>query len=90
MPKKNGSGSRRPAAIIALCLTIVAMLWTALRLDAQRMEEAALEKACSDSANLAIAFRENIEKTVSALDQLMLTIIAENNRTGPTFTFRRG
>jgi PAS domain S-box-containing protein len=82
MSKDKWAVARLPVGIIGLCLTIIAMLWTVLIFDADRLERAAIEKGRSDASNLAMAFRENVQRTVSAIDQLLLTIIAENNEIG--------
>jgi hypothetical protein len=85
MPKDNPSVARLPLGIIALCAVIVAMLWAALIFDIDRSEKSALKRAGSDAGNLAIAFRENARRTVSAIDQLMLTILTENRETGDEY-----
>jgi diguanylate cyclase (GGDEF)-like protein/PAS domain S-box-containing protein len=85
MSKNNGSGGRVPVRVIAMCLTIVAVLWAALIADGNRSEKMAIKQARSDASNLALAFRENVKRTVSAIDQLMMTIIAENNESGDEF-----
>ena len=82
MAKENKWGARLPVGVIALCLTIVAVLWAALIFDADRSEKTAIRQARGDASNLAIAFRENVSRTLSAIDQLMLTIIAENSESG--------
>jgi two-component system, NarL family, sensor histidine kinase BarA len=82
MSKGNGSVPRAPTGTIGLCLSIVVMLWAALIFDASRSEETAIRQARSDATNLAMALRENVTRTVSAIDQLMITIIAENNESG--------
>ena len=82
MSKDKALVAYRSAEIIALCLTIVAMIWAALLFDADRSQKAAIRQARSDASNLAMAFRENVGRTISAIDQLMITIIAENNEAG--------
>ena len=80
MSRGNESGASPQLGVVTLCLTIVAVLWAALIFDAGRSEKAAINQARGDASNLAMAFRENIKRTVSAIDQLMITIIAENDR----------
>ena len=77
----KGRIARFPFGIVALCLFTVALLWAALIFDIERSKTAAIEEARHNVENLAIAFRENVKRTVSAIDQLMVTVVAENNRT---------
>jgi PAS domain S-box-containing protein len=85
MFKRKLSVAGLPVGIIALCTAIIAVLWAALIFDIDRMERSALKQAGSDALNLATAFRENIERTVSAIDQLMLTILAANRENGQDY-----
>ncbi len=85
MAKDNAPVARRPVGIIAFCAMIVAMLWAALIFDADRSEKSALRQAGSDAGNLAMAFRENVQRTVSAIDQMMIAIIAETNEFGKQY-----
>ncbi|HTV28212.1 MAG TPA: PAS domain S-box protein [Xanthobacteraceae bacterium] len=82
MSENTRSAARLPAGIIALCVTIVAVLWAALIFDMNRSGQLAIKQAGSDAGNLAMAFRENVKRTISAIDQLMLMMIAENNENG--------
>ena len=52
MSKDKWTVARLPVGIIGLCLTIIAMLWTVLIFDADRLERAAIEKGRSDASNL--------------------------------------
>jgi PAS domain S-box-containing protein len=85
MPKHAAMVVRIPLEIAVVCVTVVAMLWAALIFDIDRSQKLAIKQAASDAGNLAVAFRENVKRTVSAIDQLMLTIIAENNASGGPF-----
>jgi hypothetical protein len=85
MPQANAPVARMPLGIAVLCLAIVAMLWAALTFELDRSEKVAISQAASDARNLSIAFRENVRRTVSAIDQLMLTIIAENSASGDLY-----
>src|SRR5579862_7038819 len=76
---------RWPVGIIVLCVATVAMLWMALTFEIHRWQQAAITQAGRDATNLAMAFRENVKRTVSTIDQLMLTIIAENEASGDTY-----
>jgi PAS domain S-box-containing protein len=82
MSKDNGSITHRPVGIIAVCMTIVAMVWAALLFDADRSQKVAIKQARGDTGNLAMAFRENVERTITAIDQLMIAIVTENDETG--------
>jgi PAS domain S-box-containing protein len=69
--------SRLPWGLIILCVSILGMLWAALIYDARRSEDAAIAQARRDAINLAMAFREHIQRTVSEIDHLLITIIAQ-------------
>ena len=79
MSKKNGSVARHPLAIVALCLTIVAMLWAALIFDVDRSGNATMEQARHDVQNLALAFKEDVARTMSAIDQLLIIMTTQIN-----------
>jgi PAS domain S-box-containing protein len=85
MLRANGLIARVPFGIIGLCVATMAMLWTVLLIDADRSERAATDKARNDTSNLAMAFRENVRRTIGAIDQLMITIITENNESGSEY-----
>src|SRR5580658_5194524 len=85
MSKDKASVAGAPLGIIALCLAIVAILWAALIFDADRSKRLAINQAGSDASNLAMAFRENVKRTISAIDQLMVAIIAETNEFGKQY-----
>jgi PAS domain S-box-containing protein len=77
--------SRVPLAIVVLCSIILTMLWGALTFEIHRSEKSAIKQASSDVDNLTIAFRDDVKRTVGAIDQVMLTIIAENEESGDTY-----
>ncbi|HWE73739.1 MAG TPA: ATP-binding protein [Stellaceae bacterium] len=81
---RRGAAARFPFGIIGLCLAIVAALWVALLVDAARVSQAATSQADHDARNLSMAFREHIRRMIGAVDQLMITVIAENNTAGGT------
>jgi PAS domain S-box-containing protein len=85
MSKDGGFFARLPVGVIALSMTTIVILWAALFFDADRSERAAIKQARSDASNLAIAFRENVRRTVSAIDQLMIAIIAETGEFGDQY-----
>jgi PAS domain S-box-containing protein len=58
-------------------MSTLAMLWGALIYDARRSQEGAIAQSRRDATNLAMAFREHIQRTVSAIDQLLVTIISQ-------------
>ncbi|MGP0090271.1 MAG: PAS-domain containing protein [Xanthobacteraceae bacterium] len=79
-----------PFGIAALCVSVVVLLWAALIFQFHRSEDAALDQARKDAKNLAMAFGEHVGRTIGAIDQLILTIIAErinhpNNYSLPTW-----
>lgn len=85
MADQTTSVARPPIGIGALCLTVVAVLWAALFFDIDRSQKQTLKQASNDAANLAMAFRENVQRTVGAIDQLMLAIIVENRESGDEY-----
>src|ERR1700681_78236 len=82
MSKDIASISRLPVGIIVLSGALIVVLWTALIFDIDRSEKSAIRQAGSDAGNLAMAFRENVQRTVSAIDQMMIAIIAETDEFG--------
>src|SRR5437879_2834536 len=70
--------TRLPVAAILLCICTVLIVWSALFYDDKRSTQSALEQARRDVANLALAYREHISRTVGAIDQLMLAIASEH------------
>jgi PAS domain S-box-containing protein len=85
MSKQASSPVRMPIEIAAICLAVVAMLWAALIFDVHRSQDQAVTQAGADAANLAMAFRENVKRTIDAIDQLMRTIIAANNESADPY-----
>jgi PAS domain S-box-containing protein len=69
---------RLPLAAILLCSLVIVLLWSALLYDLRRSKDAAIDQAQRDVGNLAIAYRENILRTVSAIDQLLIALAAEH------------
>jgi hypothetical protein len=53
----------------------VAMLWSGLFYDSMRTEEVAIDQARKDVSNLALAYREHISRTVSAIDELLIAVV---------------
>ena len=82
MLSKNGSGARLPLGVFGLCLAVVAALWAVLIFDVERSRSTAVKQARSDASNLTMAFRENVRRTIGAIDQLMATIVAANEDAG--------
>src|SRR5580700_9034403 len=85
MSEDNASFARLPVGLIVLSAAIVAVVWAALIFDIDRSEKSAIRQAGSDAGNLAMAFRENVGRTVSAIDQMMIAIIAETNEFGKQY-----
>src|SRR5258707_846407 len=69
---------RLPVGIIALSVSVVAVLWAALVYDATRSRDVAIAQATRDASNLVIAFREHVRRTIGAIDQLMVAIAADH------------
>jgi len=85
MAKDDASVARLPVRIIVVSAAIIAVMWAALIFDFDRSEKSAIRQAGSDAGNLAIAFRENVRRTVSTIDQMMIAIIAETNEFGKQY-----
>jgi two-component system, NarL family, sensor histidine kinase BarA len=71
-----------PWEIVGATLVVVTMLWTGLLLDINRSKSLALAEASQDASNLAVVLREHVGRTMHAIDQLMIAIIADNTDTG--------
>ena len=65
-------------SILACGAAILIILWGSLAVDSATQRSLRIEQAGRDTANLAIAFREHISRTLTALDQIMLAIKAEH------------
>jgi PAS domain S-box-containing protein len=72
--------ARLPIGAVVLCISIIAIVCSAMLYDLDRSEEAAIEQARRDVSNLAIAYREHISRTVGAIDQLLAAIAYEHAR----------
>jgi len=68
---------RRSAGILILGLGIIALIWAAILYESSRSERVEMVQARRDAANLATAFREHVRRTAGAIDQLLITIAAE-------------
>jgi PAS domain-containing protein len=85
LPEGSVWAAGLPVGVIALCLSVIGILWAALFFDLDRMDKSAISQAGHDARNLAMAFRENVQRTVSSIDQLMLAIITENKESGDLY-----
>ena len=65
-------------SILACGAGILLILWANLLAESAAQRELRIAQAGRDTANLAIAFREHIGRTMTALDQIMLAIKAEH------------
>ena len=74
---RQGRAAVRSHAALAQWLVIgalIAMLWGGITFNLWRDHHQALQQAQADSANLARAFEENINRTVEAVDQTLLFV----------------
>jgi signal transduction histidine kinase/CheY-like chemotaxis protein len=69
--------ARLPLAIILFGVATISLLWIGIFYWAERQEQAALDQMRRDTTNLAIAFREQVLRTITAIDQAMLVIKTE-------------
>jgi signal transduction histidine kinase/CheY-like chemotaxis protein len=72
--------ARLPLAIILFGIAAVSLLWIGLFYWAEQEEQAALDQMRRDTTNLAIAFREQVLRTITAIDQAMVVLKAEYER----------
>jgi PAS domain S-box-containing protein len=68
---------RLPLAIVLFGLATLALLWGGGIYESGRDARAALAQARKDTANVTLAFHEDVQRTIAAVDQFMLAIKAE-------------
>jgi PAS domain S-box-containing protein len=78
--------ARLPLAILLFGLTVLGGLWLGVLQAVHQQRTMALDQAARDSANLLVAFREHIGRTLTGLDQIMLAIKAEHTQSPDRFT----
>ncbi|MGO8917539.1 MAG: ATP-binding protein [Stellaceae bacterium] len=66
-----------PLGILLFGTIVLGLFWAGLGRDALRERSSAITQAQRDTTNIAIAFREYIRRTISAVDHVMLTVKAE-------------
>jgi PAS domain S-box-containing protein len=66
-----------PFGIGILCIISLSALWVELFNESEATQEAAIAQAHRDANNLTTVLGENIKRTLGAVDQLMISIIAE-------------
>ncbi len=71
-----------PWATIVVCAACLAVLWGGLIFESRKLKDAEIAQAGRDVANLATAFQEHVSRTISAVDQLVVTMIAAQRETG--------
>ena len=76
-------------SILGCGAAILVILWGSLIVDSAEQRSLRLGQAGRDTANLAIAFREHISRTLTALDQIMLAIKAEHEADPSRFELPR-
>jgi PAS domain S-box-containing protein len=69
---------RLPLAITLFGLIVLGLLWGDSIIEARRDEHTALEQARRDTTNFALAFRADVLRTITAVDQIMLAIKGED------------
>jgi PAS domain S-box-containing protein len=65
-----------PFGIGILCIISLSALWVELVNESEATRETAIAQARRDANNLATVFGENIKRTLGAIDQLLISIIA--------------
>jgi PAS domain S-box-containing protein len=66
-----------PFGIGILCIISLSALWVELFNESEITQATAIAQARRDANNLAMVFGENIKRTLGAIDQLLISIIAE-------------
>jgi len=77
---------RLPLAIVLFGLAVLGGLWLGVLQAVHQQRATAFDQATRDSANLLMAFREHIGRTLTGLDQIMLAIKAEHALSPDRFT----
>lgn len=72
MPRAMLTRLNAGSAVAAFGVLVLAVLWLGLALDLGRERARVLAQAEADTANLARAFQEHIQRTVAGLDQTLL------------------
>ncbi len=70
--------TRSVSAALLLGAAFAVVLWAALLTNLKQSEDVAMEQARSEVQNLALALRENAERTVAAIDELLIAVAAEH------------
>ena len=78
--------ARLPLAIVLFGLAVLGGLWLGVLQAVHQQRATAFDQATRDSANLLMAFREHIGRTLTGLDQIMLAIKAEHALSPDRFT----
>ncbi len=84
-PSSLLSRSRAGRAVAWFGVAVIAMVWGAIVWDLDRERAHVLRMAEGDTANLARAFEEHFLRTVAGLDQTLLYLKAEYERSPETF-----
>jgi PAS domain S-box-containing protein len=89
--KKNPKWAGRshlwlPVGIGLLCIISLSALWVELFNESAISQESAIANARRDANNLAMVFSENIKRTLGAIDQLLISIIAAQPRNPDSFS----
>lgn len=79
------SRSRAGRAVAWFGVAVIAMVWGAITWDLDRERERVVAAAEADTANLARAFEEHFLRTVAGLDQTLLYLKAEYERSPHSF-----
>jgi PAS domain S-box-containing protein len=75
-----------PVGIGILCIISLSALWVEIFNESAATQESAIANARRDANNLAMVFGENIKRTLGAIDQLLISIIAAQPRNPDSFS----
>ena len=82
------AGMKAGSAVMAFGLLVLVLLWLGVAWDLSRDRARVLAQAEADTANLARAFEEHIQRTIAGLDQTLLYIEAEYERDSTRFDLK--
>lgn len=88
MPRGVLTRMNAGSAVAAFGIFVLVLLWMGVAWELGRDRDRVLRQAEADTANLARAFEEHIQRTIAGLDQTMLYIVAEYERAPARFVLK--
>ena len=75
-------------AVLIICMTVIGLLWIAYATYIAKREQLTLKEAGQETANLALAFEQQAERTIRAVDQVMLFVKTDYERDPDRFNLK--